>query len=143
MLGRRMPRTLARSSRYRCTTAVVWLSSTGEFTQAAVAYHSAPAASCERYLYTPSCAAARRSLKSTSMRITATGTWPATRVSAGLGDPFQIIQGPLGGVATQRLTAAVSNYGGLGSFGAVGLRARREIDDVSSGSGRSPTSRSR
>jgi nitronate monooxygenase len=55
--------------------------------------------------------------------------WPETRVPARLGIKFPIIQGPLGGVATQRLTAAVSNYGGLGSFGAVGL-APGAIKDV-------------
>lgn len=47
--------------------------------------------------------------------------WANTRVSARLGIQYPIIQGPLGGLSAQRLTAAVSNYGGLGSFGAVGL----------------------
>jgi nitronate monooxygenase len=47
--------------------------------------------------------------------------WENTRVSARLGIKYPIIQGPLGGFASQRLTAAVSNYGGLGSFGAHGL----------------------
>jgi nitronate monooxygenase len=47
--------------------------------------------------------------------------WPDTRVSARLGIKYPIIQGPLGGLSSQRLTAAVSNFGGLGSFGAVGL----------------------
>src|SRR5271154_3017748 len=47
--------------------------------------------------------------------------WANTRVSARLGIKFPIIQGPLGGLSSQRLTAAVSNYGGLGSFGGVGL----------------------
>jgi nitronate monooxygenase len=56
-------------------------------------------------------------------------TWANTRVSARLGIKYPIIQGPLGGVWTQRLTAAVSNYGGLGSFGAHGL-APKEINDV-------------
>ena len=37
------------------------------------------------------------------------------------GNVFSIIQGPLGGLSTQRLTAIVSNFGGLGSFGAHGL----------------------
>ena len=32
-----------------------------------------------------------------------------------------IVQGPLNGLNTQKLTAAVSNHGGLGSFGAHGL----------------------
>jgi nitronate monooxygenase len=52
---------------------------------------------------------------------TSAPTWVKTRVSARLGIEYPIIQGPLGGLSSQRLTAAVSNYGGLGSFGAVGL----------------------
>lgn len=44
-----------------------------------------------------------------------------TRVSSRLGIEYPIIQGPLGGLPTQRLTATVSNFGGLGSFGAHGL----------------------
>src|SRR4051795_3028263 len=55
--------------------------------------------------------------------------WPNTRVSARLGITYPIIQGPLGGIWSQRLTAAVSNYGGLGSFGAHGL-APGAIKDV-------------
>jgi nitronate monooxygenase len=47
--------------------------------------------------------------------------WNKTRVSKKLGIEYPIIQGPLGGFSSQRLTAAVSNFGGLGSFGAVGL----------------------
>jgi nitronate monooxygenase len=47
--------------------------------------------------------------------------WTRTRVSSRLGIEVPIIQGPLGGLSTQRLTAAVSNFGGLGSFGAHGL----------------------
>lgn len=47
--------------------------------------------------------------------------WTRTRVASRLGIPYPIIQGPLGGLSTQRLTAAVSNFGGLGSFGAHGL----------------------
>ncbi|SEF79792.1 nitronate monooxygenase [Bryocella elongata] len=48
-------------------------------------------------------------------------TWNETRVAATLGIDYPIIQGPLGGLSSQRLTAAVSNFGGLGSFGAHGL----------------------
>ena len=44
------------------------------------------------------------------------------RLISRLGLQYPIIQGPLGGLSSQRLTAAVSNYGGLGSFGAHGLR---------------------
>ncbi len=47
--------------------------------------------------------------------------WNKTRVSSILGVEYPIIQGPLGGLSTQRLTATVSNFGGLGSFGAHGL----------------------
>ena len=49
--------------------------------------------------------------------------WTATRVSSILGIDYPLIQGPLGGLSTQRLTATVSNFGGLGSFGAHGLPA--------------------
>jgi nitronate monooxygenase len=47
--------------------------------------------------------------------------WNKTRVASSLGIEYPIIQGPLGGLSTQRLTATVSNFGGLGSFGAHGL----------------------
>jgi nitronate monooxygenase len=55
--------------------------------------------------------------------------WNQTRVSEALGIAYPIIQGPLGGLSSQRLTAAVSNFGGLGSFGAHGLEPDR-IEDV-------------
>ena len=48
--------------------------------------------------------------------------WNETRVASTLKVRYPIIQGPLGGFSSQRLTAAVSNFGGLGSFGAHGLR---------------------
>src|SRR5215204_40474 len=47
--------------------------------------------------------------------------WAGTALTARLGIEYPIIQGPLGGLSSQRLTAAVSNFGGLGSFGAHGL----------------------
>ena len=47
--------------------------------------------------------------------------WNKTRISSSLGIEYPIIQGPLGGLSTQQLTATVSNFGGLGSFGAYGL----------------------
>jgi nitronate monooxygenase len=47
--------------------------------------------------------------------------WNEDRLTAKLGIDYPIIQGPLGGLSSQRLTAAVSNFGGLGSFGAHGL----------------------
>jgi len=48
-------------------------------------------------------------------------SWNQNRLTTKLGIGYPIIQGPLGGLSSQRLTAAVSNFGGLGSFGAVGL----------------------
>jgi nitronate monooxygenase len=48
--------------------------------------------------------------------------WAENRLTSRLGLQYPIIQGPLGGLSSQRLTAAVSNYGGLGSFGAHGLK---------------------
>src|SRR5712671_3814587 len=62
-------------------------------------------------------------------RKTSAPTWAKTRVSARLGIEYPIIQGPFGGLSSQRLTAAVSNYGGLGSLGALGL-APSAIKDV-------------
>ena len=47
--------------------------------------------------------------------------WNQTRVASALDIKYPIIQGPLGGFSSQRLTAAVSNFGGLGSFGAHSL----------------------
>jgi nitronate monooxygenase len=48
-------------------------------------------------------------------------SWTRNRLTERLGIDYPIIQGPLGGLASQRLTAVVSNFGGLGSFGAHGL----------------------
>src|ERR1700704_5612531 len=56
-------------------------------------------------------------------------SWNENRLTATLGIDYPIIQGPLGGLSSQRLTAAVSNFGGLGSFGAHGL-APEAIKDV-------------
>jgi nitronate monooxygenase len=47
--------------------------------------------------------------------------WNRNRLTEKLGIEYPIIQGPFGGFASQRLTAAVSNFGGLGSFGAHSL----------------------
>jgi nitronate monooxygenase len=55
--------------------------------------------------------------------------WNENRLTAKLGIDYPIIQGPLGGLSSQQLTAAVSNFGGLGSFGAHGL-APEAIKDV-------------
>ena len=45
-------------------------------------------------------------------------SWNRNRLTERLGIAYPIIQGPLGGLSSQQLTAAVSNFGGLGSFGA-------------------------
>jgi nitronate monooxygenase len=61
--------------------------------------------------------------------------WTENRLTARLGLQYPIIQGPLGGLSSQRLTAAVSNYGGLGSFGAHGLNPeaiRKVIHEIKS-----------
>src|SRR5260370_22877892 len=47
--------------------------------------------------------------------------WNRTAVTSRLGIECPSIPGPLGGFSSQGLTAAVSNFGGLGSFGAHGL----------------------
>src|SRR6478736_7621442 len=47
--------------------------------------------------------------------------WNENRLTAKLGIDYPVIQGPLGGLSSQKLTAAVSSFGGLGSFGAHGL----------------------
>jgi nitronate monooxygenase len=48
-------------------------------------------------------------------------SWRFTRVAQKLGIDYPIIQAPFGGLPSQRLTATVSNFGGLGSLGAVTL----------------------
>ena len=55
--------------------------------------------------------------------------WNENRLTARLGIEYPIIQGPLGGLSSQKLTAAVSNFGGLGSFGALNL-SPGDIKDV-------------
>ncbi len=47
--------------------------------------------------------------------------WNENRLTAKLVIDYPVIQGPLGGFSSQKLTAAVSNFGGLGSFGAHSL----------------------
>jgi NAD(P)H-dependent flavin oxidoreductase YrpB (nitropropane dioxygenase family) len=47
--------------------------------------------------------------------------WNENRLTAKLGIDYPVIQGPLGGLSSQKLTAAVSHFGGLGSFGAHSL----------------------
>ena len=48
-------------------------------------------------------------------------SWRSTRVAQQLGIDYPIIRAPFGGLPSQRLTATVSNLGGLGSLGAVTL----------------------
>jgi nitronate monooxygenase len=55
--------------------------------------------------------------------------WNENRLTEKLGIDYPVIQGPLGGLSSQRLTAAVSNFGGLGSFGALNL-SPEAIKDV-------------
>src|ERR1700731_1697367 len=47
--------------------------------------------------------------------------WNENRLTARLRIDYPVIQGPLGGLSSQKLTAAGSNFGGLGSFGAHNL----------------------
>jgi nitronate monooxygenase len=56
-------------------------------------------------------------------------TWNQNRLTDLVGIDYPIVQGPLGGLSSQRLTAAVSNFGGLGSFGALS-KTPPEITDV-------------
>src|SRR6266851_6747719 len=56
-------------------------------------------------------------------------TWNRNRLTEKLGINYPIVQGPLGGLSSQKLTAAVSNFGGLGSFGALNL-SPEEIKNV-------------
>src|ERR1700722_1026681 len=55
--------------------------------------------------------------------------WNKNRLTAKLGIDYPIVQGPLGGLSSQRLTGTVSNFGGLGSFGALTL-SPNAIKDV-------------
>ena len=56
--------------------------------------------------------------------------WHRTAAARALGVPYPIIQGPFGGgQSSSVLTAAVSNLGGLGSYGARGLNPK-EIRQV-------------
>lgn len=55
--------------------------------------------------------------------------WNQTRVAEALSIEYPIVQGPLGGLSSQKLAAAVSNFGALGSFGAHGLEPGA-IEDV-------------
>jgi nitronate monooxygenase len=59
-----------------------------------------------------------------------TKTWNQTRVASTLGIEYPLIQGPLGGFSSERLTASVSNFGALGSFGAHGLEPQAIKDKI-------------
>jgi nitronate monooxygenase len=63
--------------------------------------------------------------------ISSSPQWNNTRVSSTLAIEYPIIQGPLGGLSSERLTATVSNVGGLGSFGAHGLSPSAIKDVIS------------
>jgi nitronate monooxygenase len=57
--------------------------------------------------------------------------WPDTAATRLLGVRYPIVQGPFGGgLSSPRLTAAVSNAGGLGSFGAQGMAPERIVEIV-------------
>src|ERR1700761_243307 len=56
--------------------------------------------------------------------------WNRTRITEKLGIEYPIIQGPLGGFPTQKLTALVSNFGGLGSFGGLNLGSSQLRDAI-------------
>src|ERR1700720_1323220 len=58
-------------------------------------------------------------------------SWPSTRVAQKLGIDYPIIQAPFGGLPSERLTATVSNSGGLGSLGAVTLGGSAIFEPVS------------
>jgi nitronate monooxygenase len=51
-----------------------------------------------------------------------TSGWPHNALTRRLGIQYPILQGPLGGFDTRPLAAIVSNFGGLGAFGAHGLK---------------------
>src|SRR5690242_5236786 len=57
-------------------------------------------------------------------------TWNRNRLIEKLGIDYPIIQGPLGGLSSQKLTAAVSNFGGLGSFGAFSSNPQAIADTM-------------
>jgi nitronate monooxygenase len=58
------------------------------------------------------------------------GSWNRNRLTEKLGIEYPIIQGPLGGLSSQKLTAAVSTFGGLGSFGAHSLEPEAIKDSI-------------
>lgn len=54
-----------------------------------------------------------------------TADWKSTDLTARLGLKLPIVLGPFGGASSVDLVAAVSNAGGLGSYGAYGLSGER------------------
>ncbi|MGO4105705.1 NAD(P)H-dependent flavin oxidoreductase [Leifsonia sp. YAF41] len=54
-----------------------------------------------------------------------TSSWRETRLTEMLGLRLPVVLGPFGGLSSVSLTAAVSNAGGLGSFGLYGYDAER------------------
>jgi NAD(P)H-dependent flavin oxidoreductase YrpB (nitropropane dioxygenase family) len=62
------------------------------------------------------------------------GGWDQNRLTTKLGIDYPIVQGPLGGLSSQRLPAAVSNFGGLGSFVRTGRdQGRNRRDSLAHG----------
>lgn len=55
-------------------------------------------------------------------------TWTDTRFTRLLGIDLPIVLGPFGGTSSTELVAAVSNAGGLGSYGAYGLSGERILE---------------
>ncbi|HEY2535155.1 MAG TPA: nitronate monooxygenase [Xanthobacteraceae bacterium] len=58
-------------------------------------------------------------------------SWTSTGFTQLMGIDYPIIQAPFGGLPSQRLTATVSNLGGLGSLGAFGLGRSAIIEGAS------------
>ena len=56
--------------------------------------------------------------------------WHDTSLVSRLGIRYPIVQGPFGGFSSARLVAAVSNCGGLGSYGMLGMTAQQITDTI-------------
>src|SRR4029078_11223895 len=90
-----------------------------------------PHARGHRSLYAPSRCGdpSRRDLRD-SYRIRAMTNWQDSPLTLALGLRVPIIQGPFGGgLSSPALAAAVSNLGGLGSYGAQG-HSPQHIEDA-------------
>src|SRR4051812_5108423 len=68
----------------------------------------------------------RRTLNRRGDTIVGGSMWNDTAFTRRVGIQYPIVQGPFGGgLSSARLVAAVSNSGGLGSFGAQGMAPER------------------